>query len=50
MSDSDEVMSLLESAATGNPSDTSDSGGEMEVVRVVRHFGGYNQQTGKFWQ
>ena len=32
MSDSDEVMSLSESAATENPSDTSDSGGEMEVV------------------
>ena len=38
MSDSDEVMSLSESAATGNPSDTSDSGGEMEVVGVVRPY------------
>ena len=31
-------MSLSESAATGNPSDTSDSGGEMEVVGVVRPY------------
>ena len=38
MSDSDEVMSLSESAATGNPSDTSDSGGEMEVVGEVRPY------------
>ena len=38
MSDSDEVTSLSESAATGNPSDTSDSGGEMEVVGEVRPY------------
>ena len=38
MSDSDEVMSLSESAATGKPSDTSDSGGEMEVAGVVRPY------------